>query len=256
MAEEAGRKPYLILVHGLRGDHHGLLQIAGELGGDFEVLVPDLPGSGDNPELGDKSLDGYAEWLHGYCAELSEKPYIVGHSMGSIIVSYFAEKYPGDTREKVVLLAPIFRDKAGERSSKMLYGALKTVLFPFPPKLKYKVVASKKVSYVISHFLTYDKRKQKEIDELHYKYSGRFASAESLLADAEISMTKTARVSKNKDVLLCIGAYDRLTRAELVEDVAKKKGAEYRKVDGSGHLLNYEQPGEVARVVKEFLLGV
>lgn len=253
MQKSKVRKKYLVLVHGLRGDHHGLLAVAEELRGDFEVLVPDLPGSGENPELDDKTLDGYAGWLHEYCSALPEKPYIVGHSMGSIIVSHYAGKFPDDTQKKMVLLAPIFRSGAGERSSKIMYGALRAVLSPLPAGSKHKVMASRKVSYVISHFLTHDKRKQKEIDELHYEYSGRFASAESLMADAKISMMETAIVPDGKRVLLCVGTHDRLVDAEVVKVVAEKRGAEYREVADAGHLLNYEKPAEVARVIQDFL---
>ena len=39
----AGRT--IILVHGFRGDHHGLSAIAGALG-DHHVVIPDLPGYG------------------------------------------------------------------------------------------------------------------------------------------------------------------------------------------------------------------
>lgn len=248
-------KPYVVLVHGLRGDHHGLLQIAEALQGDFDVMTPDLPGSGKNPELDDKTLAGYAEWLHAYCAELPGKPYIVGHSMGSIIVSHFVNKYPGDVLGRVVLMAPIFRTKLGGGSSKILHWTMRAALSPLLPKMKHRVMASRQVSYVISHFLTHDKSKQKEIDELHYKYSGRFASAKSLIADAEISMTQTAIVPEGKEVLLCVGTGDRLVDAEFVQVIAKKEGAKVQVVENAGHLLNYEKPREVAGIIKNFLLG-
>lgn len=253
MQKSKVRKKYLVLIHGLRGTHHGLLGIADKMREEFEVLVPDLPGSGENPELDDKTLDGYAGWLHEYCSALPEKPYIVGHSMGSIVVSYYVQKYPEDTQAEMVLMAPIFRSKMGKQSSKILYGVLRAVLSPLPQGTKHKVMASRQVSYMISHFLTYDKRRQKEIDELHYEYSGRFASAESLMADAKISMMETAMVPDGKRVLLCVGTHDRLVDAEIVKVVAEKKGAEYREMADVGHLLNYERPAEVARVIQDFL---
>lgn len=255
MQKNKTRKPYLVLVHGLRGTHHGLLSIAGDLRKSFEVLTPDLPGSGENPELDDKTLNGYAEWLHEYCTTLPEKPYIVGHSMGSIVVSHYVKKFPEDTQKKMALLSPIFRSKGGKSSSKFLYGALKAVLLPFPAKAKHKLMASRQVSYVISHYLTHDKRKQKEIDELHYKYSGRFASAESLLADAKISMTKTAIVPEGKQVLLCVGTHDKIVDAEVVKVVAEKTKSSYKEIADVGHLLNYEQPQEVALVLEDFFLS-
>lgn len=253
MVKGVAVKPFLVLIHGLRGDSHGLAKVAECLRADFEVLTPDLPGTGDNPELSDKTLDGYAEWLHEYCVALPMKPYIVGHSMGSIIVSYFANKYPDDTREKLVLMAPIFRDRVGKMSGEILYGVLEAVLAPLSKGAKHKVMASRTVSYVISHFLTYDKSQQREIDELHYQYAGRFASSESLLADVKISMTEAAIVPESKETLLCIGMHDRLMRADFVRVVARKEGATFREIADAGHLLNYERPDEVAWMIRDFL---
>ena len=58
-------KKTILLIHGLRGDHHGLAALAKELEQKgYNVINPDLPGSGDRAELNDKTLDGYAEWFH------------------------------------------------------------------------------------------------------------------------------------------------------------------------------------------------
>ena len=247
-------KPLVVLIHGLRGSHHGLEAVAKNLAVDFEVLTPDLPGSGERAELQNKELAGYVEWLHEYCSRLGRKPFVVGHSMGSILVSHFVEKYPEDVERKMVLLAPILRTKRGAWSGKALYCAMRVALFPFSPKAKHKILASRKVSYVVSHYLTYDKSKQKEIDELHYKYGGRFASAESLLADAKISMMQTVVVPEEKDVLLVMGAHDKLTKLELGQILEEEAGVECQKMKGVGHLLNYEKPGEVAATIRDFLL--
>jgi pimeloyl-ACP methyl ester carboxylesterase len=253
MATKKTEKPLVLLIHGLRGSHHGLAEVARGLETDFEVLTPDLPGSGEETELEDKTLDGYAEWLHEYCGRCARKPFVIGHSMGSIVVSHFVAKYPDDVEKRVVLISPILRTKGGERSGRALHYALRGVLAPFPPKVKREIMASKPVSYAISHYLTYDKTKQKQIDELHYKYGGQFASAASLLADAKISMMRTTVVPEDKKVLLVMGRYDKLTKAKLVEELARKDGVEYRELADVGHLLNYEKPEEVAGVIKEFL---
>ena len=249
-------KRTVILIHGLRGDHHGLAEIARGLEErDYEVLTPDLPGSGDQSDIAQKDLNAYSEWLHDYISKLDHKPYIIGHSMGSIIVSHYLEKYPQDVQRRVVLLSPIFRTRTSQKGSNLLYTLTSGALHVLPKKSRYKIMKSKTVSYCISHFLTTDKTQQKRIDELHYLYSGRFASADSLLVDMKISMRNQTKTPTDKDVLYVIGKKDRLTSAVLAHSVAAEQGAQCIELVGTGHLLNYERPTLVAEIIDEYIAG-
>ena len=40
--------PTIVLVHGFRGDHHGLEPVVAKLPG-YRFIAPDLPGFGDTP---------------------------------------------------------------------------------------------------------------------------------------------------------------------------------------------------------------
>ena len=247
------QKPALILIHGFRGSHHGLLEIV-EFLNDYELYVPDIPGSGVSPELDDKSLDGYAEWLHNYIkAKKLKKPYIVGHSMGSIIVSHFVAKYPDDVARKVVLLSPIFRTTKGQKKSTRAYKLSHSGLKILSKKQQKNLLASKPLSYIISHMLTYDKGQQKRIDELHYQYSGKFASADSFIADMQISMCNQTTLPKTSELLLCAGTYDQLTDINLTRETARKNHIKFTEIKETGHLLNYEKPRQVAKAIKDFI---
>ena len=107
------QKPTLIFIHGMRGNHHGLVDLARYMRNEYNVLVPDIPGSGDRAELKNKTNDGYADWLHQYIAaqKFTQKPIIIGHSMGSILTSNFIRKYPNDIDQRVIYLSPILRDR-------------------------------------------------------------------------------------------------------------------------------------------------
>ena len=249
-------KKTIILVHGLRGTHHGLKAVADNLAkAGYKTILPDLPGSGTRAPLDDKTMKGYTEWLHSYVKELNlpEKPIILGHSMGSIVVSHFVDKYPDDVEKQVILMSPIFRSKSAQKSSNALYGVLNGSTHLLPKKARYKLLKSKAVSYGISHYLTVDKSQQKEIDELHYKYSGRFASADSLLADMKISMRQQTIIPDGKDILIVIGEKDRLASDKTVKQIASEHHAHLVQIKNTGHLINYEQPGQVADAILEFL---
>lgn len=54
------RKPLLVMLHGFRGDHHGLQLIATALREKYHVVVPDLPGFGRSEPFPQRehSVDG------------------------------------------------------------------------------------------------------------------------------------------------------------------------------------------------------
>lgn len=246
-------KKSIVLIHGLRGNHKGLERIAKELEEDFDVYLPDIPGSGENAELERQNLESYIEWLHKYITSLPQKPVLVAHSMGSIVASHYLQKYPQDVEDKAILMSPIFRKSGGKAFGKLSYGAIRLVLFPFSAKSQHRILASRKVSWVISHFLTYDKTKQKWIDEQHYEYSGKFASAKSLLGDIKMSSTHETQMPEEKEILIIFGKGDRLTNYKVTRERVKNKKVQSHEIAQAGHLLNYETPEEVAATINDFL---
>lgn len=245
----------IILIHGIRGTHRGLGAVAKSLSRKYKVITPDLPGSGTRAELRNKTLDGYVDWLHEYInnLHLKQKPYLIGHSMGSMIVSHFAEKYPEDIQEKVVLMAPVFRPKKNQKLSNMSCNILLFFLRIMPQKWCYKFIGSKFLSYIISHYLTCDKTKQKEIDKLHFKYSGRFSSAKSIMADIGISMKQNTIIPKKKKIKLIVGDKDKLSSLELTRKYARRANVTLRIIPNCGHFINYESPQKVAEFISEYI---
>ncbi|MBW8872959.1 MAG: alpha/beta fold hydrolase, partial [Leifsonia sp.] len=80
----------LVLVHGFRGDHHGLEPVVAQLDG-IRLVSPDLPGFGASTPLTEAAhdIDGYGRWLSEFVAalELSGRVVLLGHSFGSIVVA-------------------------------------------------------------------------------------------------------------------------------------------------------------------------
>lgn len=253
-------KPFraIVLIHGLRGSHDGLASLAKALKkAGYTVFSPDLPGSGAAPALdpSERTLDGYANWLNHYIESLKlpKKPYLVGHSMGSIIVSHFLEKHPSAVAPDVVLLSPIFRSPRAQHASNQLFSLCSSSLRLLPKNTRFRFLKSRFVSFCISHYLTIDKSKQAEIDALHYRFSGRFASASSLLADMRISMQNQVVLPSGKRYLLILGNKDRLTSVKIATSTTKnQKNLKLKVLNNTGHLLNYEQPKLAASLMTKF----
>src|SRR6478736_3201054 len=116
--------PTIVVVHGYRGDHHGLEPVVKQLG-DFHVVSPDLPGFGESTPMTEQphSIAGYGVWLEAFLEALGLTGEIVlGHSFGSIVVSHAVAS--GLPAKAVILVNPIADDPskvAGIGATKFYY---------------------------------------------------------------------------------------------------------------------------------------
>ncbi|OUE09213.1 2-succinyl-6-hydroxy-2,4-cyclohexadiene-1-carboxylate synthase [Clavibacter michiganensis] len=97
----------LVVVHGFRGDHHGLEPVVAQLP-EVRILSPDLPGFGDSTPLVDARHDipGYSTWLRAFVESTATRDAtVLGHSFGSIVVS--AALADGLPNPRAVLVNPI-----------------------------------------------------------------------------------------------------------------------------------------------------
>ena len=80
--------PVLVLVHGFRGDHHGLVPVADQLPG-IRIVSPDLPGFGGSATFPGRPHDTcLRRWLGGFiCARHRGPDTLLGHSFGSIVAA-------------------------------------------------------------------------------------------------------------------------------------------------------------------------
>ncbi|MDQ1575494.1 MAG: hypothetical protein QOH55_644, partial [Microbacteriaceae bacterium] len=103
---DAAATTTIVMVHGFRGDHHGLEPVVAQLGvsgrfdtagdsagatGGIRMISPDLPGFGQSDPLNGirHDIEGYGRWLREFVAglALTGRVVILGHSFGSIVVA-------------------------------------------------------------------------------------------------------------------------------------------------------------------------
>lgn len=86
----------VLLLHGFGEDSRIWQQQVDYLKNNYQLIVPDLPGSGNSPLPSEKlSIDLMAEMIKEMLDALSINTCILlGHSMGGYITLSFAEKYP------------------------------------------------------------------------------------------------------------------------------------------------------------------
>jgi len=99
-----GKGRPVVLIHGFGEDGHIWDKQVESLKDKFQLIIPDLPGTGSSEMIEDMSIEGMAELIKEIISiELQmflRRPVeagrvsLIGHSMGGYITLAFAEKYP------------------------------------------------------------------------------------------------------------------------------------------------------------------
>lgn len=253
-------KPTLIMIHGFRGTHHGLLLIAKQLKG-FNIIIPDLPGFGKGPKLKNYDLESYVQWLHHFIEKqnLPQPPILLGHSFGSIISAAYAKAYPRSIK-KLILVNPIgipATEGPNKTMTKLavLYYKIGTKL---PEKSAHRWLASKTIVRVMSVTLakTTDKGLRTYIHSQHDQYFSRFHSPQSVLEGFQTSIShNVGEFAKDipVDTLLIAGSLDDITPLSEQYGLVKKfKNGRLKVINNVGHLTHYETPEKVAEHIQAF----
>lgn len=254
--------PAIFMVHGFRGDHHGLLRIVEALPA-HRVLVPDLPGFGQSDALaGRHDVAAYAAFVRGSVDRLAldRRTVLLGHSFGSIIAARAAAESP-DAFSSLVLINPISAP-ALEGSSRMatrlaeLYyragGAL-------PERAGRALLRNRLIVRAMSEMMakTGDRRLRRWIHAQHRAYFSAFASREVVLEAFTASITATVRDSASSlslPVLLIAAERDDLGTVETQRELAAMiPDSTLVVLPGVGHLVHYEKPDAAAAHITDFV---
>lgn len=256
---DTGNAKNLVLVHGYRGDHHGLEAFAGGLT-DFIVYSPDLPGFGTSAALNvEHSLNSYADWFKTFLQEIKlENPLVVGHSFGTLVVSATEAKL--GLFEKIVLVNPV----AGGRIvgvSKLLMEFVKFyywVAHIIPEVIGNRMTKTYLLVDSMSAYTTKSKDKtlRKWVKEQHRTHFNSFANSqvvwEAYVASTENVVTPYVK-EIHKPVLLIAAELDEITPVSAVYEFAKTMDhAEVYEIKGCGHLVHYEAADEAIDVINKF----
>lgn len=250
----------IVMIHGYRGDHHGLQLFADALP-EFRVIIPDLPSFGKSGSWssGVTSIDQFGEWLRDFLdATNTVDAVVLGHSFGSIVVAHGLR---GPRTAPIVLVNPISQ-KALTGPKKVLagLGASWYVLGGLLPESWGRAFLGwSPIVRMMSILLakTSDAGLRKWIHEQHALYFSSFSDRDSLIGGYTVSTSNdvsdcAAEISA--PVLLVVAAQDDITPLDAQYRVQKLfPRAQIHVIDGVGHLVHYEKPIETAAAIREFL---
>jgi pimeloyl-ACP methyl ester carboxylesterase len=253
--------PTIIMVHGLRGTHHGLDLVA-KLLDRYRVIVPDLPGFGiSKPLNGEHSIKNYVAWLGKFIddLELDKPPILLGHSFGSVITSNYAMSSP-DSISKLILVNPIGSPALKGPRAIMTQLALAYYWLgrKLPEPIAIGILSAKPIIMVTSLALTKtsDKVTRKYIHNQHLTHFSSFANRQVVSEAFKASVQENVRnVAQDISVptLLIAGELDDITPLSKQHELAELfPNASLKVIKAVGHLTQYETPSEIADAIKKF----
>ncbi|WP_187764765.1 alpha/beta fold hydrolase [Saccharopolyspora spinosa] len=254
----------VLMVHGLRGTHHGLKLVAAGLP-DQRVVIPDLPGFGDSGPMSGRRHDvaGYAQVITELIALLGGRTRpiaLLGHSFGSIVAARVAATSPELVR-RLVLINPIATPAL--RGPRVVLSGLTSAYYTLGKRLPlwagHSLLSNRWVVLAASRAMTRTKDKQLRgfIDANHLRYFSRFHSPALLSETFEASVTHT--VADHTDALrmptlLIAGESDEIAPLEGQRALAARlPDAELVVIPNVGHLVHYETPGQASEAIRRFL---
>jgi pimeloyl-ACP methyl ester carboxylesterase len=254
---EPGDGPTLLLVHGFRGDHHGLEPVVSFLPG-VHVIAPDLPGFGVSAPLPEEhSIDHYAAWLLRFAAavDLPADVVVIGHSFGTIVAAKaLADGLPAS---RTVLLNPIAApalegpNALGTRLSSLYFG----VGAALPEGIGNALLQSRVITRGAGAFLakTKDPALRRWIHNQHDRYFSGYANrrvvVEAFHASVDHDITEWAD-RLTLPVHLVAAEHDDITTLDAVRHLQTLlPDATMAVIPDVGHLVHYETPREAAEQI-------
>jgi pimeloyl-ACP methyl ester carboxylesterase len=253
----------ILVIHGFRGDHHGLLRVADQLP-EMRLIMPDLPGFGSSAAFvaGEHSVEQYGAFISSFMAALGLGPdtVLLGHSFGSIIASHFVAGHPGTVTPLILInpiAAPALEGPKGTLTRRaVLYSRLAARL---PRPLGLALLRSPLIVRVMSEAMakTDDKDLRRFIHGQHNSYFSAFADRDSLLESFTASVSAhVAEVATQLTlpVLLVAGEKDEIAALPDQHHLAALlPDGELKVIPGVGHLIHYETPVPAAGFIRSFL---
>lgn len=259
--------PTLILVHGFRGDHHGLEGIAvrlAEQAPELRIIVPDLPGFGETPAVPGRTHDIalYGEWLRAFAAAAAPTGYaILGHSFGSLVVASALDG--GLDPRRTILINPISAPALEGPQALMTQLAIGYYRAAdlLPERAARGLLGNPVIVRVMSEVMakTSDRELRAWIHAQHGAYFSTFSDPRTLLEAFRASVSHTVpefAFAFTAPTLLIAGERDDITPlAKQLELQHRIPGAQLVILPGTGHLVHYEAVSEAVDAITEFLRG-
>ncbi len=228
----------LVLIHGAGGDHLSWPPEMRRLPG-YRVITLDLPGHGKTAGTGRQSVQDYARDVAGFMDTLGLfRAVFVGHAMGGAIALALALDYP----DRVAGIGLISTGPILPIPSSVIENAVNLSTLPLAIKSLQEISLGSQTPENLKG--TVFKRLAETRQTL---------LLDDLLACDRFNVTDRLNAIRTPVLVVC-GTDDKLTPLHFSEILSSQiPGAALQTVEGAGHMLVFEQPARLAKLVSVFL---
>ena len=247
---EAGRPnaPPIVFLHGIGGAARGWARQLKHFGREWRALAWDMPGYGGSAPLVEASINTLADALSAFLDQvLAERPVLVGHSIGGMIVQQLLAERPEAARAIVLAqTSPAFGRPDGEWQRDFIAARLGPLergetMRDLAPRLVAELVGDNPDP----EGLALARGCMASVPEASYR-----AMMLALMGFDLRAALPRIRVP----ALVLAGSKDTNAPAPMMARMAEKiPGAAYVCLNGVGHLAPMEQPEAFNEVIERFL---
>jgi pimeloyl-ACP methyl ester carboxylesterase len=252
---EVGQGPSLVLLHGLFMDHTTWDHAADELGRQYRVVAPDLPGFGQSEKPPASrfpyAINAFADAVVDLYAGLElGRAILVGHALGGAVAITLAARHPELISRLVLIDALCY--------STSLNLASRVALTPLVGGFAFKQLWGKSAfkAYFKESYLSRDARiPSARLDHYYDSFNtpaARASALETLRAtrDTRAVVAHIARIST--PTLVIWGSEDTLYPAALGHRMSREIPDAGFQLVAAGHAPHEEQPAEVVAAILRF----
>lgn len=243
-----GKGKKAVLLHGFGETAAVWSEAAGFLANDFEILVPDVPGSGNTAMIADMRMEGLARSLKALTDAIGWHEFVlIGHSMGGYIALAFAELFPDTLKGLGLFHSTAYADSEEKKATRR-----KGIAFIHEHGAQAFLETT---SANLFAPLTKDE-KPEIIDEF-------LSAADNFSADALVSYYESMIARPDRSallgkvsypVLIVMGKFDQAVPVKDTLQLCKlPKKAYIHTLTQSGHMGMLEEPQRSHSLLQEFL---
>ncbi len=247
----------LIYIHGYSGSAFEAFYFQDDLGPDYRIIAPDLPGAGlsEKPDI-EYTVDYYVEFVRNFADALGIERYdLIGHSMGGQIATVLAAR--GEPAlDRLILIAPYGLEGEASRVLEFLSNAGVVVDYGF-------VLHNETLVDIAIRLEVFHSPRKIPKDFVAYLALATFHTENAIPALASITRNIIGKEPTDallplitNETLIIWGADDRVLDFRYAADF--NVGIENSRlvaIPDCGHLPQVEQQEITAKAIRRFLAG-
>jgi esterase len=258
---KSGKGPPLVILHGLYGSSDNWVTFSRRLEDSFTVYLPDLRNHGRSPHDKVHDYNSMSDDLSELLKDLNTgKIFLAGHSMGGKVAVAFALKCPELVSGLLIADVSPFQNGSRQESTYLHHLAILDAVNSCDLA---NLSTREEVDSVLSKKIVLEKERGLILKNLHRRSSNEFEwrmnvavlreSIDKIMESINPSLASNLPVTGFPVIFLRAGDSDYIQPDDFKDIQKVFPAAELVTIEGAGHWIQADKPGEVALNIKKLL---